>query len=402
MSHNFCVLFGHRISTGFVPVILACCIFTAIEAITYKVQIIHGDDDHSNRNSENFMSSRTRDYWANDYKGRGCSAGMTERSVESVELFRSQLRLINISVGTPPQEFTVILDLFWQTDLGLIDSGINTTEEYVLQKHLFNTSNSTTFVLSDRNITTDYNGVNVTTGYVGSDILQLGGDYFKLSFNLVNTTDDGFVYQSRDGTLGLSIFQESYNNISAMTQIMQQLDRPIFSMWYNRSLSFRKDNGASRPVNIKVNKTLNVDMQRVARRGYMPYYLKFFFVTAANATWDRDRYRYFADCDLNKAKSVILNIGGNGGVVDMSSRKVVVTPAEYIMQSEDSNECFVSIDGYNDDFGETIIRMPLQFYNRHCYSYNMETDMIGIATAVDNVATFPKVDSDSTLVFLEV
>ncbi|KAI1705892.1 hypothetical protein DdX_13329 [Ditylenchus destructor] len=143
-------------------------------------------------------------------------------------------------------------------------------------------------------------------------------------------------------------------------------------------------------------------MQRVSTRGYMPYYLKFFFVTAANATWDRDRYAYFTSCDLKKAKSVILNIGGNGGIRDTSSRKVVVSPAEYIMQWDNTNECFVNIDGYNDDFRLNIIRMPLLFYNHHCYSYNMDTDMIGIATAVNNIPTFSNVDSDSTSSFLEV
>ncbi|KAI1704857.1 hypothetical protein Ddc_15987 [Ditylenchus destructor] len=334
------------------------------------------------RSGENSSPSRARSHLFNCFERQSCSTKTAKNSVEDLTLYESEFRLVNISLGTPPQNFTVEVDLFDHPDMSLFDSTINTTKYQMSDKRKFNTNDSSTFFIVNKNYTSNYYG---TVGYVGSDIMQ---------------------------------------------QIMAQQELPIFSMWYNRSLSYEDSvaemtlghennqnclsdwvyvpsvqinnfgyiepeyavhlssitleiDGASRPVNVKVNRTLVIDSWGIGQSGFMPYYLKFFFVTAANATWHRDRYRYFADCDLNKAKNVILNIGGSDGNLDESSRKIVVTPAEYIRKWQKTNECVVNINGF-DDVSDYRIQMPMQFYNKHCYSYNTKTRMIGIATAVNN------------------
>ncbi|KAI1693475.1 eukaryotic aspartyl protease domain-containing protein [Ditylenchus destructor] len=354
---------------------------------------------------------------------------MDESTAEDLTLYESEYRLVNISLGTPPQNFTVEVDLFYHSDLSLFDSKVNTTIRRLSNVRKFNTNDSSTFFIVNKNYTSDYYG---TVGYVGSDIMQFGDIRQRLSFGLIDNVTNyyDYYYFSCDGALGLSVFLESHSNISGMQQIMSNQELPIFSMWYNRSLSYEDSvaqmtlghennqnclldwvyvpsvqvnefgyteseyavhlssitleiDGASRPVNVKVNRTLVIDSWGIDQYGFMPYYLKFFFVTAANATWHRNRYAYFADCDLNKAKNVILNIGGSDGNLDESSRKIVVTPAEYIRKLPKRNECVVNINGFNDVFNNRI-QMPMQFYNGHCYSYNTKTRMIGISTAVKN------------------
>ncbi|KAI1705518.1 eukaryotic aspartyl protease domain-containing protein [Ditylenchus destructor] len=180
-----------------------------------------------------------------------------------------------IYVGTPPQEFSVKVDLWMETKLFLVDStselvGIGDRNEdfygtELSRKHIFNTSASSSFELisnhysSRSELCRQSNKMDIddsdsdedlkraktlpfyrTTASEGSDLVSKGpGDTIdprvRLEMIIVNGTSEWFLYQPFDGILGLASqdgqnFDNSQDTIRA---IGREFGFTKWSLWTN-------------------------------------------------------------------------------------------------------------------------------------------------------------------------
>uniref|UniRef100_A0A915CY60 Uncharacterized protein n=1 Tax=Ditylenchus dipsaci TaxID=166011 RepID=A0A915CY60_9BILA len=147
-----------------------------------------------------------------------------------------------VFAGTPQQNpFFVKIKLSQFSDLVLIDvdADLNQMWKFLPQKHLFNSSASTTFVDKQK----AYVGSGKSAyAYIGSDIVNLGKFGTNISFAILKQLPSEMLYYPIDGMLGLS-WNNTANNISVFQQIADQLDSPVISVWLNRDFIYSNGTG---------------------------------------------------------------------------------------------------------------------------------------------------------------
>uniref|UniRef100_A0AAX7SYD5 pepsin A n=1 Tax=Astatotilapia calliptera TaxID=8154 RepID=A0AAX7SYD5_ASTCA len=108
-----------------------------------------------------------------------------------------------ISIGTPPQSFSVIFDTgssnLWVPSVYCNSSACENHNQ-------FNPSQSSTFQWGDQSLSIQY-GTGSMTGLLGSDTVEVGGiSVAKQVFGLSETEASFMTYMQADGILGLPIF----------------------------------------------------------------------------------------------------------------------------------------------------------------------------------------------------
>ncbi|KAK7878522.1 hypothetical protein WMY93_030358 [Mugilogobius chulae] len=141
-----------------------------------------------------------------------------------------------VSIGTPPQSFTVIFDTgssnLW------VPSTYCTSSEACLNHNRFNPSQSSSFVWGGQSLSIDY-GTGSMTGYLGSDsvetVLKGGGITVKNQvFGLSASEADFMAEMTADGILGLAFQSISSDNVVPVfyNMISQSLvAEPVFSVY---------------------------------------------------------------------------------------------------------------------------------------------------------------------------
>ncbi|KAI1708731.1 eukaryotic aspartyl protease domain-containing protein [Ditylenchus destructor] len=316
-----------------------------------------------------------------------------------------------IAVGTPRQEpFYVIIDPFERSELVLIDTDADLSDEnrYLPHKTTFNSSASMTYLHQKNCFAYETD----TIAHFGSDYVQFGESAANVTFVLMDHVTYDILELPIDGYLGLAANDTRYN-ISFFSQIQDQLDQPIVSMWSN--MSFAQRTGSAEvtlgaedtdrceqdwtyyPVTprkaldyyyqgygvqltaftaevdglqatFKLNKTLILDHRY--NHAQMPFYLKYFFANASNAVFNETIGLSVVDCDVSKHGNVTFHLEG--------SRTIIFYPPDYVAYLHYLNVCILHINGYADDRYD-YITVPFNFWNGHCFAYNHDTNEIGLA-----------------------
>ncbi|KAH7711304.1 CRE-ASP-1 protein [Aphelenchoides avenae] len=161
--------------------------------------------------------------------------------------------LVQASIGTPKQNFTLIVDTgsdpLWVCDAGSPPSGCARQPQPHVKRHFFSSNDSTTF--SSVNTTFSFNyGSGSVDGNVGIDVFHFGPfvsrkQVFALATS-VDATVNGFPF---DGIFGHGwpwSRNPSFNVTGPLQNVLSQLDRKVFTVWYRQQTSVKAGENAGR------------------------------------------------------------------------------------------------------------------------------------------------------------
>ncbi|GMS91244.1 hypothetical protein PENTCL1PPCAC_13419, partial [Pristionchus entomophagus] len=175
------------------------------------------------------------DFMAQQHLARAKATVGTQPFIDYADnLYRGE-----ISIGIPPQNFSVMLDT-GSTDTWVIDARCTRcpdNSEYT--KNRFNSSASSTFTPTN----TPYNIPHISSGMVASDVLNVAGLVApEQGFGLSTDTANPFGDNAIDGVLGLGWPAISIMGVTPpMQNILSQLDLPLFTVWLDRHAGPRED-----------------------------------------------------------------------------------------------------------------------------------------------------------------
>ncbi|WKY14013.1 hypothetical protein Q1695_004668 [Nippostrongylus brasiliensis] len=147
----------------------------------------------------------------------------------------------NVTVGTPPQTVTLVLDTgssnLWVIDAACTTAACNGEPNSGYTKHKFDTTKSSTFTKEARTFSIQY-GSGSCNGYLGTDTVSFGGlTIAKQEFGVATTLAQVFGYQPVDGILGLGWPALAVDKVTPpMQNLLSQLDQPLFTVWMDRKL----------------------------------------------------------------------------------------------------------------------------------------------------------------------
>ncbi|XP_025270258.1 lysosomal aspartic protease-like isoform X2 [Camponotus floridanus] len=145
----------------------------------------------------------------------------------------------NITIGIPPQEFTVIFDT-GSSDLWILSKKCNITA--CLRHNQYDSRKSSTYIVNDTKIHLPYIAINVS-GFLSTDTVNVAGlNVQNQTFAEVTNVSKvkAFAAAEYDGFLGLSYSNMSVNGVTNIfdNMIKQGLvSSPIFSFYLNRDSS---------------------------------------------------------------------------------------------------------------------------------------------------------------------
>ncbi|CAD31820.1 Peptidase A1 domain-containing protein [Caenorhabditis elegans] len=157
--------------------------------------------------------------------------------------YYDDMYLANITVGTPPQPASVVLDTasanLWVIDAACNSQACNGNPGSGYTKQKFNPNKSSTFVKGTRRFSIQY-GSGTSSGYLGTDVLQLGGLTVKAQeFGVATNLGSVLGSEPMDGIFGLGWPAISVDQVTPPMQNLisqKQLDAPLFSIWVDRKL----------------------------------------------------------------------------------------------------------------------------------------------------------------------
>uniref|UniRef100_A0A8R1I191 Peptidase A1 domain-containing protein n=1 Tax=Caenorhabditis japonica TaxID=281687 RepID=A0A8R1I191_CAEJA len=144
----------------------------------------------------------------------------------------------NITVGTPDQNFIVVLDT---GSANLLIPGTNCTT-YCEKKRLFNEKASSTYIATNRPWQIKYASGDAY-GTLGLDTVKIGGSYeSQLAIpnsylGVADTVGSDFKWSPKEGIFGLAFTALAVDNITPplINAINQKLlDQPIFTIWFDQ------------------------------------------------------------------------------------------------------------------------------------------------------------------------
>ncbi|KAK6049142.1 eukaryotic aspartyl protease, partial [Cooperia oncophora] len=155
----------------------------------------------------------------------------------------------NVTVGTPPQTTTLVLDTgssnLWVIDAACKTAACNGQPSSGYTKHKFDTTKSSTFTKETRTFSIQY-GSGSCNGYLGIDVVAFAGlSIPKQEFGVATTLADVFGYQPVDGILGLGWPALAVDKVvPPMQNLLSSLDQPLFTVWLDRKLTISQGGNA--------------------------------------------------------------------------------------------------------------------------------------------------------------
>ncbi|KAI1706695.1 eukaryotic aspartyl protease domain-containing protein [Ditylenchus destructor] len=320
-----------------------------------------------------------------------------------------------ITVGTPAQSLLVEYDLFYHSDLLLID--FNATVDHWghdpdANETFYHPELSSTYSDQRHNFTINQ----YDSGHVGQDVANIGDISKTVSFGIL---DEAGLDNGAAGIVGLSHTKSVISNTSGnlVTQLSSKLDQPIVSYTQNWILPSRQratghitlgaldeDNcqktwtwGANNDVKYGYGVNSSrvsalarngsaIDTETITTKVYLDQGWETMlasenvfnmFLNASGAVWNSSQWQYMVDCDsIGMLGNVVFGIGDN-------DKAIIVTPVEYVFK-EGKYGCTLEVTNAGQAEVDFFIHSSLFFYN-HCLAYNYKTDQVGISrTKIDH------------------
>ncbi|KAI1707686.1 eukaryotic aspartyl protease domain-containing protein [Ditylenchus destructor] len=338
------------------------------------------------------------------------------------------LQRANISLGSPPQEVEIAVYLFdfagvsvVNLTYGCVPTNMNDFDESLgkfrekyknaCKQNGFNSSASGTFKDLNRTFENEYGKAVMATEHFNFSGIPLN----NLTFGLVTE----YKAPIKDAPLGgyISLYPDVARSLQRMLgsvpsiwpALLDQLDRPIFTLWSNRSFGCSCENGGSlitlggidrqncrgdwayadqldrniafhvESAEAEVNDqwtSLYLDATAVI----IDYFdgmaasrnLLYLIGNTTNAVYDANLEKYFVDCQLRTAmRLVMLRIGTDKQALDLGGM-------ELIAQDDSVGKCYLVVTAIVDSaYGQNLIWLGRRFLNNHCLAYNFELKQFG-------------------------
>ncbi|KAH7716535.1 ASP-1 protein [Aphelenchoides avenae] len=160
--------------------------------------------------------------------------------------------LVDAAIGTPPQNFTFIADtgsdILWVCDANSPPSNISRQPYPSVKRHFFRSNDSSTFSSDGRNFSISY-GSGTTSGITGFDVFQFGPFQIqKQKFGVTNLLDAALNEMPFDGIFGHGpdLTDQFFNGSTVMGNLLSQLDRKMFTLWYRKQPTIKAGENGGR------------------------------------------------------------------------------------------------------------------------------------------------------------
>jgi len=170
----------------------------------------------------------------------------------------------NITLGTPPQTMTIVLDTgssnLWVIDAACKTQACNGYPDSGYVKNKFNTTASSTYQSESKKFSIQY-GSGSCKGHLAIDTLSFGGlTVAKQEFGVATSIAEVFGYQPVDGILGLGWPALAVDKVvPPMQNVLSQLDKPLFTVWLARKLNVPMDDQTGGLITYGALDTVNCD-----------------------------------------------------------------------------------------------------------------------------------------------
>jgi hypothetical protein len=154
-----------------------------------------------------------------------------------------------ISLGTPKQNFTIVLDTgssnLWVIDVKCKSQACKGYPNSEFTKHQFDPSKSSSYQKNGQFFSIQY-GSGSCQGNLASDVLNFGRiQVDNQTFGLSSSIADVFGYQPMDGILGLGWPNLAVDQVIPPIQnALPQLDKQLFTVWLDRKIEVSKGGNA--------------------------------------------------------------------------------------------------------------------------------------------------------------
>jgi len=320
--------------------------------------------------------------------------------------------LSNITVGTPPQRFTIVPDT-GSSNLWVIDTTCNTQAcrgypQSGWTKNRYDRSRSTTFVNDGRPFSIQY-GSGSCRGNLGVDTVGFASmSIMNQMFGYSTTIADVFGYQPHDGIMGLGWPDLAVDQVVPPVQnLLPQLDMPLFVAWLDlKGLVFGDSQGGLMTYGAldMDHCDANVDYVTLSSRTYWQFTMGGYtmgsesntrnaevisdtgtswiglpqadmtaIVRATGARYDAQNQLYYLPCTTTGLPDMVLNIGG---------KQYPIPSPEYVEDLElGGGNCAITFFAFNGGgFGPAWI-LGDTFIRQYCNVYHVGDGKIGFAKA---------------------
>nr|APA33877.1 seminal fluid protein [Nilaparvata lugens] len=178
---------------------------------------------------------------------KGCSKygllhdELKERSIERLNNLFDLAYFGEISIGTPPQPFSVIFDT-GSFDLWVLSKNCSEFDSECLKHNTYGSDKSSTYQEDGRNFSICY-GSGAVSGYLSTDTLTFAGIEIKnqtfgegVKFKMYDTA---FNSEKYDGIFGLGLVSETKSGVTPFYNMISQhlIEKPVFSFYLNRDFN---------------------------------------------------------------------------------------------------------------------------------------------------------------------
>ncbi|KAL6437985.1 hypothetical protein ACFW04_004345 [Cataglyphis niger] len=303
-----------------------------------------------------------------------------------------------ISIGTPPQNFTVIFDT-GSSNLWVPSSKCSSSNTACKLHHKYNSAKSSTYISNGTPFAIQY-GTGSLTGFLSTDVVNVAGLQIQKQTFAEAVEEPGvtFVYAQFDGILGMGYDTISEDKVPPPFYNMVQqglVEKPMFSFYLNRQDSSEVGElllGGVDPDHY----VGELNYVPVTRKGYWQFTMDSMSIgdtpvtSSCQAIADTgtslivgpsyaidviNQYigadsNGFVDCDILLDKLLPINIVLNGVTYTLA-------PIEYIIQEEENGylTCMSGFSGSNSDLwilGDVFLR---PYYS----VYDLGNDQVGFA-----------------------